>query len=105
MVFTRNMREGPKLVPGVVKDQIGPLTYLVQVSGGLQWRRHIDHLCDGGTADPDSNIKILPSKNNWTNSILCSPLRMVPLWNQECVCLSGLRAKQNQLPLPEKIFL
>ena len=29
MVFTRNMREGPNRVPGVVKDQIGPLTYLV----------------------------------------------------------------------------
>ena len=42
-----NMREGPKWRPGVVVEQLGPLTYLVEVHGGLKWKRHSDHLCDG----------------------------------------------------------
>ena len=54
------MREGPKWVPGVVRDQIGWLTYLVQVSRGLQWRKHIDHLRDVGSVDPDLSTRILP---------------------------------------------
>ena len=36
-----NMREGPKWKPGVVVEQLGPLTYLV------------DHLRDGSGVPPD----------------------------------------------------
>ena len=28
---------------GVIVQQLGPMTYLVDVSGGRIWRRHIDH--------------------------------------------------------------
>ena len=56
------MREGPKWVPGVLRDSIRPLTYLVQVLAGLQWKRHIDHLHNGGSVDQDLNTRILPDE-------------------------------------------
>ena len=31
-------------LPGVVTRQIGPLTYLIQLTDGTVWRRHIDQL-------------------------------------------------------------
>ena len=42
-----------------MKDQIGLLTYVVQVSGGQQWRKHVDHVRDGGTfyLDPKTLAK------------------------------------------------
>ena len=48
-----NMREGPKWRPGVVVEQLGPLTYLVEVQEGLKWKRHSDHLCDGSGVQPE----------------------------------------------------
>ena len=48
-----NMREGPKWRSGVVVEQLGPLTYLVEVQGGLKWKRHSDHLRDGSGVPPE----------------------------------------------------
>ena len=48
-----NMREGPKWKPGIFVEQLGPLTYLVEVQGGFKWKRHIDHLRDGSGVPPD----------------------------------------------------
>ena len=52
-VMALNMREGPKWRPGVVVEQLGPLTYLVEVQGGLKWKRHSDHLRDGSGVPPE----------------------------------------------------
>ena len=43
-VMVKNLRPGDKWVPGTIIEQTGPLSYLVQVAGGLTWKRHIDHL-------------------------------------------------------------
>ena len=43
-VMVRNLRPGDKWVPGTIIERTGPLSYLVQVSGGQTWKRHIDHL-------------------------------------------------------------
>ena len=51
-VMALNMREGSKWRPGVVVEQLGPLTYLVEVQGGFKWKRHSDHLCDGSGVPP-----------------------------------------------------
>ena len=47
----------------VVVTQLGPLTYLVEVEGGLKWKRHSDHFHDGSgvpqellTTDLDDEI-------------------------------------------------
>ena len=47
-VWARNFREGPRWVQGIVADRIGPLSYLVKLPDGDLWRRHIDHLREGG---------------------------------------------------------
>ena len=46
-VWARNFRDGPTWVPATIADQVGPLSYLVQLSDGGLWRRHIDHLRTG----------------------------------------------------------
>ena len=47
--MVRNLRPGTKWVPGVIKKQLGPLTFLVEVEKGILWKHHIDHLRDNGT--------------------------------------------------------
>ena len=42
-VMARNLRPGAAWLPAIVVEQLGPLTYLVEVNGQL-WKRHIDHL-------------------------------------------------------------
>ena len=37
------MRPGPKWLPAIIIERLGPLTYLVDVNGN-SWKRHIDHL-------------------------------------------------------------
>ena len=41
-VMARNMRPGPDWVPAVVIERLGPLTYLVETTDHLLWKRHID---------------------------------------------------------------
>ena len=43
-VMARNLRPGPDWVPTVVVERLGPLTYLVETSNKLLWKRHIDLL-------------------------------------------------------------
>ena len=52
---------GPDWVPGVIAQKIGPLTYLVDVSGGRLWKRHVDHIKDHQrpvTVSDDSEIDV-----------------------------------------------
>ena len=50
-VLVRNLRGGPKWVPGTVLEQTGPVSYQVQVSDHV-WRRHIDQLLEHNTSSP-----------------------------------------------------
>ena len=43
-VMARNLRPGPDWVPTVVVERLGPLTYLVETSNKLLWKRHLDLL-------------------------------------------------------------
>ena len=42
-VMVRNLRPGPAWVPGTIVKRLGPVSFLVEVSG-LIWKRHVDHL-------------------------------------------------------------
>ena len=44
LVMAHNMRPGPDWVPAVVIERLGPLTYLVETTDHLLWKRHIDLL-------------------------------------------------------------
>ena len=43
-VMARAFSSSTRWLPGVVTRQIGPLTYLIQLTDGTVWRRHIDQL-------------------------------------------------------------
>ena len=55
IVWARNFREGTKWVQATVVDQVGPLSYHVQVQNGEMWRRHIDHLRAGSEQSTSSD--------------------------------------------------
>ena len=43
-VMVKNFCSDPTWIPGVIIQKLAPLTYLVEVQGGLKWKRHIDHI-------------------------------------------------------------
>ena len=47
-VLVRNLREGPKWLPGTIVEKTGPVSYRVEVSD-QRWRRHADQLLDHGS--------------------------------------------------------
>ena len=51
-VMLRNLCDGPKWVPGVVVGRQGPLSYVVQTTGGEVWKRQVDQI--GEVGDPGS---------------------------------------------------
>ena len=42
--MARNFRPGNKWMPGVLVDQKGPLTFIVRLDSGIQWKRHVEHI-------------------------------------------------------------
>ena len=46
-VWTRNFREGPQWLEGVIVDCLGPVSYMVRVKTGDLWKRHVDHIRSG----------------------------------------------------------
>ena len=43
-VMAKNFGPGDSWLRGVVARQLGPVTYLVNLTGGRLWKRHLDHL-------------------------------------------------------------
>ena len=43
-VMARNLRPGPKWIPGIIVQRLGPLSFLIETRDGQLWRRHVDHL-------------------------------------------------------------
>ena len=43
-VMVKNTRPGPDWIPAVIAQQLGPVSFLVDVESGLRWKRHIDHI-------------------------------------------------------------
>ena len=43
-VYARNFSQGPKWVPGILRESNGPIAFEVELEDGRMWRRHQDHL-------------------------------------------------------------
>jgi len=60
-VLARNLRGEPKWLPGHIVEQIGSVSYKVQVSDYL-WRRHVDQLLQSKSSDSNpSNVSVSES--------------------------------------------
>ena len=61
-VSARNFRARPPWSAGVIVERLGPLSYLVQVTSGVFWRRHVDHLrrLDDAVKVPDQGQSTSP---------------------------------------------
>ena len=45
-VLVRNLRDGPRWLQRTVIERKGPLSYLVQMTSGTVWKRHVDHMLE-----------------------------------------------------------
>ena len=52
-VYARNFSQGPKWVPGILRESSGPIALEVELGDGRMWRRHQDHLIQR-PSDPPS---------------------------------------------------
>ena len=43
-VYAYNFLSKPKWIEGVIEEKVGPVTFLVKLRDGRQWKRHVDHL-------------------------------------------------------------
>ena len=57
-VWIRKFRDGLHRISGMVADQLGLLTYLIQLPDGTLWRRHVDHVRHGSQADPNASADL-----------------------------------------------
>ena len=60
-VIARNYTGSTKWVPGIIRTQLGPLSYEVEVKPGLVWCQHTDQL-------RDTSIPVTPSSNPVTQT-------------------------------------
>ena len=49
--MAKNLRPGPKWIPAVIVERLGPLSYLVESNDCDLWRRHVDLLKELSSAD------------------------------------------------------
>ena len=74
-VMIRNMRPGPKWIPGVIIERKGPLSYVVETEEKQVWRRHAEQLkvlggegADRASDQPDdSELDYPPETSSPTN--------------------------------------
>ena len=57
-VLARNLREGPKWLPGTIVERTGPVSYRVQVRDQV-WRHHTDQLLSSQLSPTDDTTEIV----------------------------------------------
>ena len=96
-VMAKNLRPGPDWVPAVVVEKLGPLSYLVETSESILWRRHVDHLKERVTRENTQ-----PAQASVAESV---PV-MYPEGEQDRVAaasdLTALPPDAGQLVVPER---
>ena len=43
-MYAENFCGTPKWIPGVIERKLGPVSFIIKLSDGREWRRHQDHL-------------------------------------------------------------
>ena len=61
----------PMWIPGTILTKTGTLSYVVQVSSGLKWNRHVDHLREYNATTP---ITTEPTNNTESEDVDLVPL-------------------------------
>ena len=69
-VMVKNFRMGPTWLSGVIVQQLGPLTYLVEISAGKFWKRHVDHVKDY----PSKGLSSVPVSDQNEDDEFSAPL-------------------------------
>lgn len=78
-MIVKNFGSGPDWVPGTIAQKLGPLTYIVDVSEGRVWKRHVDHIKELPTRQvPDVETEVeldfdIPRTSSTGTSRVSSP--------------------------------
>ena len=72
-VMVKNMCPGPDWIPAVIAQQLGPVSFLVDVKSGLRWKRHIDHIREL-TALPMITPQANPQTSDGTDTFISPSL-------------------------------
>ena len=48
--IARNLGSRSKWMPGVLKQIRGPLSYVIEMDNGVQWKWHMDHILPAGSS-------------------------------------------------------
>ena len=92
--MARNLRPGPNCILGTVIERNGPLSNLVQVTGGQVWKCHVDMLCEVG----DTPLEEPVGSNNQTNPL--EDVIFPPIISTESEPGRPVTDSQNQ-PVPQ----
>ena len=63
--IARNLGSGSKWMPGVVNRIQGPLSYVIEMDTGVQWKLHMDHILPAGSSK-DTPVEYL-DRNDWSD--------------------------------------
>ena len=63
--IARNLGSGSKWMPGVVNRIQGPLSYVIEMDTGVQWKLHMDHILPAGSSK-DTPVEYLV-RNDWSD--------------------------------------
>ena len=62
-VWALNLRPGPRWVTATISEVRSPVSYVVRLCGGDEWRRHVDQLrvrdSDSVCVNPENELDIL----------------------------------------------
>ena len=81
-IMAKNLRPEPDWVPAVVVEHLGPLTYLVETTDRLLWKRHIDllrELCVHNHITEDHNSEELGDLEETADPEAVMPPAFVPI--------------------------
>ena len=77
-VSVRKFRIGPIWSVGIIVERSGPLTYLVQVTLGVFWRRHVERL---RPINDQANLRDESDSATTSQLELSAPSDFVPVWS------------------------
>ena len=106
-VLARNYRPGPKWIPGTLISQNGPLSFEVQISGGIRWKRHVDQLLAAGDspfqdAGPESSLESAVPKA-LTPVLPAPPSTSVPSTSDSVVPTPPTVSTSDSTPEPPRL--
>ena len=64
---------------GTLKENVGPLSYMIELPNSMVWKRHIDHIQEGGRSESNFELNLIVNRMFVTKNNLLQQLLIC--WN------------------------